>query len=137
MEKDFQVGQSNELVKAGQVYDLHNQYDFAGLSVDAGRNIRLSFEPNSEHGQNLPSIVVEFQDVDYLELSDNFGASVVRELDEMGYKEGDEKDDSWLLSEDQATGESHLFFRFGNGHYIRVHARSGHLQEGTSISVTR
>lgn len=34
MKKEFLVGQSNELVKADKVFDLHNLYDFVGIVLE-------------------------------------------------------------------------------------------------------
>lgn len=129
MQKNFRVGKNNELIHEGRVYDLHNQYDFGGLFMDGRGMLRLLFKANAEHGAGLPSIGVEFHDVDYLELSESFASAVVPDLDEVGYKNPGDWDDNWLLSEKQAGAASHLFFRFSGDHYLRVHSGSARLRE--------
>ena len=136
MEKNFQIGQSNELIKNDIVYDLHNHYDFASLTIDCNRTMRLSFVAISEFGEeNI--IILEFKNLDYLGFSSNFGASKIKNLDEIGYKSPDDLDDQWLLSEQQASSIDHLFFRFEEEHFVRVHCKMAHFRKENAMPLVK
>jgi hypothetical protein len=123
MKKDFVIGQSNELVKDGQIFDLHNHFDFACLCINTKkRELYLLFEPNPEYTESRSVVCIVFREVDYLELSPGFGSRRLSDLDEMGYKSPRDRDDEWLLGEEQASPEDHMFFRFIGDDYIRVHS---------------
>lgn len=121
MQKDFSIGQSNELIKDGRIYDLHNSFDFESLVVSGCRDIRLVFKPNVDHGKTHSRIAVQIQSVDYFEISPQFGASIICDIDEVGYKFREDRDDSWLLTENQANEAADMFVRFQGGHHIRFH----------------
>jgi hypothetical protein len=136
MVKHFRVGQSNELVSGEIVYDLHNLYDYVGCLLKGNRSFCLFFMPSKTHGTGHVPIGVEFVDVDILEFSPNFGACCVVDLEEMGYKPPSDRDDNWLLREDQATTSDHLFFRFASNAYIRVHSKQALIREGVILPNT-
>jgi len=129
MEKDFEVGQSNELVKDGRVYDLHNLYDFSGIHIGAQRCVRLSFSPNPEHGGGLRAVVIVFHRVDFLQVGGSLGATDITDLDEVGYKEPGDEDDSWLLDAVRRSPQAHLFFRLGADAFVRIHSARARLWE--------
>ncbi len=130
MEKSFEIGQSNEIIKTGKVYDLHNLYNFVGVILKGNsRQLQILFEPNSEYGKNQLPISLNFEEIDYLEFSPDFGVRVVSGLDEMGYKSPEDRDDEWLKGEKHITPEDHLFFRLDEGDFIRVHCRKADLVE--------
>jgi hypothetical protein len=121
MLKNFRLGQSNELIMAGHVYDLHNCFDFEKISFLRDCELDIIFKPNSIYGQGNPEITIRITDVDYFECSPRFFMDQIYDLEEIGYKARDDRDDSWLLSEDQAPEAADLFLRFSGGHFIRVH----------------
>lgn len=130
MNKSFEIGQSNEVIKADKIYDLHNQYDFIGVVLETkNRRLQILFEPNPEYGKGQLPIKLNFEEIDYLEFSPNFGTRYISGLDEMGYKNPDDRDDEWLLNEQQATCNNHLFFRMDGGAFIRVHCQNADLFE--------
>lgn len=129
MNRDFRVGQSNELIKGGHIYDLHNCFDFDGLDVSEAGGLCLTFKPNVTHGNVYSSVRVIAHGVDRLVVSSGFGPTTVRDLEEIGYKSFGDEDEDWLLSQSQATLSDDLFFRFNDGHYIRFHSRSASLIE--------
>jgi hypothetical protein len=135
MKKDFRVGQSNEIVQGGRVFDLHNQYDFSGVYVGPNRSVQVSFAPHPEHGRGHPPVVLMFDGVDYFELSSSFGTQPIPGLDELGYKNPDDRDDASLLSEEQAADTDHLFLRFDSG-FVRIRSESARLQAGP-VAVSR
>ena len=129
MKKGFEIGQSNEVIQAGRIYDLHNLYDFSGVIIKGVPcKFQILFEPNSEHGGGQLPISLNFEEVDYLEFSSNFGTQEISSLDEMGYKNPEDRDDTWLMEEKDISPESHLFFRFDGGSFIRVHCRNADLK---------
>lgn len=129
MNRDFRVGQSNELLKALVVYDLHNCYDYKALLVLGRCDAFLYFEPNPVHGVGLAAVVVAFLGLDHLEMSPRFASSAQATLDEIGYKKPGDRDLAWLLGEDQAGPEDHLFFSFEGGEYLRIHSNEASLRE--------
>lgn len=136
MEKTFSLGQSNELIKDGRIYDLHNLYCFSGFLFEVeGRRLQIRFDPISGEGNNASSILLSFSGLTYLELSPSFGVKKIDGLDEMGYKSPGDKDDEWLLREEQACKDDHLFFRLDEGDFIRVHCQRADLKEVTKPSL--
>ncbi len=127
MDKDFLIGQSNELVRGDRVFDLHNQYDFSGVAVGFDRTAQVSFDPNPEHGRGEPPVTIDFLGIDYLEFSAGFGSRPIPDLEEMGYMSPDRRDDEWLLSEQQAERTDHMFIRLGSDS-IRIHSQQARLR---------
>ena len=136
MEKDFRIGQSNELIKGSVLYDLHNLYDFSGCLLKSDRSFYLFFAPNPSHGAGHCPVAVEFLDVNFLGFSPNFGAGGLQDLEEMGYKSPSDLDDSWLLRVEQAATPDHLFFRFTGNAYIRIHSTLARIREGLTLPKT-
>lgn len=101
----------------------------ATVSVSTDRSLLIAFEPNAEHGADCQPLALEFSEVDFLEVSDEIGAKGIRDIDELGYKEPTDRDDEWLMSEEQASSRDHLFIRLIGGHFIRVHAKRAALTE--------
>lgn len=90
----------------------------------------MFFEPDEQYGSGQVPIMLKFSDVGLLETSPNFGAAEITDLEEIGYKAVGDKDDNWLLDEQQATQNDDLFFRFSGGHFIRVNSQVVTLQIG-------
>lgn len=128
IKKNFVVGQSNELIKENVLYDLHNLYDYVGCVLSSTSRFWVFFEPNSTYGTKQIPIAIEFEGLIFLEFSPNLGVGHVQDLEEMGYKSPDDRDDNWLLTEEQANGADHLFFRF-SGAFIRVNSIVAFLRE--------
>ena len=130
MKKEFLLGQSNEVIKAGKIYDLHNLYDFVGIVLKwKDRQLRMLFEPRPDFREKGAPVSLVFEEIDYLELSLNCGSRVIQNLDEMGYKNPDDQDDEWLLDEQQSTPNDHLFIRLEGNDFIRVHCQHADIVE--------
>lgn len=130
MNKGFRIGQSNEIIKAGKIYDLHNLYDFIGIFFTSKAcRLEISFKPIPEFGDGKVPISLIFEGIDYLEFSPQFWTKNISGLDEMGYKNPEDHDDEWLLSEKQASFNDHLFFRMDSGDFIRIHCQNADLVE--------
>lgn len=134
MKKNFEIGQSNEIIKADEIFDLHNLYDFVGIFLKGdSRQLRILFEPNLEHATDEPPLSFNFEAIDYLEFSPNFGAKIISGLDELGYKNPKDRNIEWLIDEKHSTPEDHLFFRMDGGDFIRVHCQNINLVEVTKL----
>ncbi len=129
MKKSFTLGQSNEILKDGKIYDLHNCYDVANILRLSDGTFMMRFDPNSEWGQECKSVVLKFTGVDYIEFRFNPSNKQSVDMQEIGYKSHDDMDDSWLLTEGQSTPQDHLFFRLGGSNYIRIHSKEAVLIE--------
>ena len=134
MKKNFRIDQGNALIKGTNTFDLHNCYDFSGFSLEAKR-ARLGFEPNQEWGTGLPPVLILFDGLECLEVNMSFFGDHPRsssdeiEIDEMGYKNPDDFDYDWLLTEQQANNKDHIIFRFFGGRSIRIFASQARLKE--------
>jgi len=128
MEKDFKVGQSNELLKGDRIYDLHNCFDLKSV-VLMGNDAEMTFSPSPVYGQGYSIIKVHIRDIDYFELSASFRTTEIIDFDEVGYKRREDRDDTWLLTENQSTEKDDMFFRFFEGHFVRFHGSSVTLSE--------
>ncbi len=130
MEKDFNVGESNELVCLGETYDVHNLYDFVGVNIGRNRVLSVSFTPNPEYGKGMPPLMLKFTAVDYLEFSEGLGTKTIFGIEEFGYKAPGDREDEWLETEKHAKAEDHLFMRLVGDEFIRVHAERATLVVG-------
>jgi hypothetical protein len=134
MEKKFSIGQSNEIIKDDKIFDLHNSYEFIGIVLKSKeRYFQILFEPSPEYGKGKLPVSLHFDAIDYLEFSPNFGTRLIYGLDEIGYKNPDDRDEEWLLSEQQSTHDDHLFFRLDGGDFIRVHCQHADIVEGENL----
>lgn len=129
MKKSFKIGQSNEIVVGDMVYDLHNCYDVAGVSMSGDGVFCMRFQPNPEWGMNCRAIAIEFARVDYLTFRIDPHSEETADLQEMGYKNPNDEDDSWLLSEDQSVPDDHLCLRFDGDNFVRIHSKEAALIE--------
>lgn len=129
MARNFAVGQSNEFLSAGRLYDVHNQYDFLGVAIASSGHATLWFAPNEEWGQGMPPFAIEVEAVDYFAVSDGVGRGRVRDVDELGYKRPNDHDLDWLMDEGAATDEDHLVISFGPKDYLRIHGQRMLLRE--------
>ena len=135
MKKDFTIGQSNELLKDGKVYDLHNLYDVSDISlINNKETLEITFRPNTIHGMDYRTIKLKFIGVEYLEFSLNCKGGFVSDLEEIGYKQPKDRDMAWLQTEEQSTSEDHMFFRLEGGNFIRVHSMQALLHNNEKVS---
>lgn len=129
MERNFCVGQANELVLNGRVFDLHNCYDFLGIAVASTRAAQLWFTPSPAHTARTEHLVLEVEGLSVLEMTGGVTAGRVRDLDEVGYKNPGDADLEWLVGECGAEREDHLVFRFGPSDHVRVYGERAELRE--------
>lgn len=133
MDRNFQLGQSNEVIHSGKVYDLHNDYLPTAIFVDPERNtLRVIFKRLADD-ENGASVVLQFRDLHTLEFGGNFGASNAAGLDEMGYKDIDDYNYDWLSTESQSKESDHLVLRFDGGATIRVYCATAEIVENSTL----
>lgn len=135
MRRAFEIGQSNEVIKSGHVYDLHNDFVPTAIVFDArSSDLRILFRKISDVSGNFFALV--FHEVDVLEFSGNLGAGGVSGLDEMGYKDVSDYDYEWLSGEGQSKIADHLVIRFDSGAILRVHsARADFVEDRVLTSL--
>jgi hypothetical protein len=123
LRRNFTIGQGVEIQCGSLVVDLHNCYDFAGFSFEAGtRSFDMNFQRNV-HGEKLHSpeqVALCISGVTYLELSPNFVAEKNLGVEELGYKPSGDRDLDWLVREEKSAPDHQLILRFTNDEFIRV-----------------
>lgn len=129
MKRNFIIGQSNELICNGRIYDLHNCFEFVSLSISVECTLKVVFEPKASHGAAYGRTHIEVRGVDYLEMSLNGGDKSIEGIDELGYKARGDRDDEWLMTESQASEDADLFIRFFGGRYLRFRGADALLNE--------
>lgn len=129
MKRDFALGQSNELLGGGKIYDLHNHYDLGGIAIFSTGCACVWFTPSEEHGAGRPAVVIDIGGIDHLEMTSGVAMGRVRDLVEMGYKSPDDPDLDWLMGERTAKADDHFVFSFGPIDFLRVHGTSMQLHE--------
>jgi hypothetical protein len=124
--KNFVVADSAGIKIAAQYADLHNDYDFMQVRLNCREStVELEFRARPDLGVNsLPeSIVLQFNGVDWFQTSHGIASRVIIDLVEIGYKGPADTDHDWLMREEQAASNSHMFFRLIGDEFIRIHAR--------------
>lgn len=127
MNKNFSIDSAIEIKFEGNLYDLHNRYDFKELKIDVTtHSAKLLFTINNDTTGYASEISFTFSQIDYFELSSNFTSRLTHELEEMGYKNPEDNNIDWLIKENKSTEKDHLLFRFINDEFLRIHAKSVH-----------
>ena len=128
MKKNFLVDQAIALSCEQGYYDLHNCFDFSGFEFNVSKKIfRLNFHRAPESKGDAKELSIEILGVDSLELSDFFVLHAGSYLLEMGYKSATDRDHDWLISEEKCSPQDHLFFRFDQDEFIRVHGKQAEV----------
>ena len=123
MDKNFTVGQSNELISNNQLFDIHNEFNVGEFSFD-GANAEIEFISLD----GALTIHLRFEGIAFISFAKSTRAGSYWGVEEFGYKSPDDFDDNWLLSESQSTPEDHLFIRLVGDDYIRVFSSTAELR---------
>lgn len=135
MQRSFRVGQSNELIKEGKIYDLHNDYLPTLIVFDTQKHtLRIVFKNLTADCDEGKRLALVFFDVDVLEFSGNIAATGTFGVDEIGYKDVDDYDYDWLSTEAQSEGSDHLILRFDGGATLRLHSANADILEETTLT---
>jgi hypothetical protein len=125
MERNFRIASGVELVGEFGRFDLHNDYDLDGWEVgEDGRIFRMVFRGNEHRHKGRPAqFKLDFTDVSVLELTVRPEALSDFVIEEVGFKEPDDRDYS-LWSDDYGfEAATHLVFHSEDA-AIRVCAKS-------------
>lgn len=126
MDRSFTLRDSVVLQFQELDLDVHNTYVLD--AIEEGRSdcdvlLTLKKDPGVWVPSNYPvSFAVCFRGVSYLEHSYPILGEVPAEIDEVGFKNPDDKDYDWLLTEEQSDANDHLVFRFVNDEILRIFA---------------
>lgn len=124
MKREFKIDSHIAIMCDDYYYDLHNCYDLKGLELDSSKQqLAINFvklEGEWVKHEDPQRIEILFNGLKYFEVSKGFFLKTSYSLEELGFKNIEDRDYSWLLSEEQSTGSDHLFIRLENDEYIRV-----------------
>ena len=127
MDKNFSIDNAVSIDADDYLCDLHNFYDFTEIRIEAStESVSILFTLNSqfeENGLMQKEVSIKFSGVEYFELSPNFVSKFTRNLEEIGYKNANDKDVDWLINEDKSEKTDHLFFRFETDEFIRIYSK--------------
>jgi hypothetical protein len=126
MKKTFSIPSSIEIAYEGCNHDLHNCYSFSQLEFYCkGKSLRIHFDADAAYVKNTSpkSIIIQFDMVDYFQISPDFVNQITPDFEELGYKNPDDMDIDWLLQEEESSPDDHLMFAFSGGAYLRVHSQ--------------
>ncbi|MEP1444738.1 MAG: hypothetical protein ABJK37_01315 [Paraglaciecola sp.] len=117
MDKNFIVGQSNELIVEGTMFDLHNDFNLEQVRYDgANLLVELSSVANKQRAS------LRFDEIKFVLFAKKTNFDNYWGIEEFGYKSPDDFDDDWLLSEQQAKLGDHFFIRFIGDDYLRIYS---------------
>ena len=126
MKKNFIVDQGVYINIKNHCYDLHNNYEFIGCNIAPFKSIiyltwiKLDRKWVKQSDPNKIDIV--FHDILTFSISNTFMTEKVSTIQEIGYKDPDDKDLNWLNSEEHISQTYQIIFRFENDEFIRVGA---------------
>jgi hypothetical protein len=126
MIRNFKIHNSIAIQIDSSYFDLHNCYDLEQirLLVCNESSIEMSFQRTEGHWVPTDSpkrIQIVFQKIKYLEFSPFLLNNFSPNIEEVGFKEANDHDYNWLLTEEQADNDCHIFFRFENEEYLRLY----------------
>lgn len=132
MKRNFKIVDSIALVFGDFYLDIHNDYDVVNISISIRQNslIEISFERLNERwvNKNNPNkLKLIFDQIKYLDYSENLLVNFSSTIEDIGFKDKDDIDYDWIMSEDQSNIESNIFFRFEDGSYIKIYSHSATL----------
>ncbi len=136
MKKNFTIDKGVYLISEDQViYDLHNNYTFSHLNILPNQStvvlIWVRFDGDWVQQNQPVAIVLNFLNINHFEVSDGFIINRSEILQELGYKQQEDRDINWLSREIHFNVKAHLLFRFENDEFIRIHAEKVEMILGT------
>ena len=126
MKKNFIVDQGVYIKIKNNCYDLHNNYDFISCKFEPFKSIIyltwLKLDTKWGNLSDPSKIVIVFHNILSFSMSNAFMTEKVTTIQEIGYKDPDDKDLDWLNGEEYFNPNSQIIFRFENDEFIRVGA---------------
>lgn len=125
MNRNFSIADAVAIQVDGSYSDLHNDFDLCELTVNfLERLVRLRFDRTRNAGPspNVRRLVLEFVEVDYLDVSPGVLRMMTCYFNEVGYKSPQDFDHDWLMPESQSGIADHIFLRLSGDEFIRLHS---------------
>jgi hypothetical protein len=125
MRRDFKIKRGVEIWKDDIFVDLHNLYYLSDISfLMASALLTVCFSRNKypkPQSISLPSkTIFVFTTISYLEISKGVLSGGANQLEEIGYKDSNDQNMDWLVTEDKSSELNHVVFRFQDDEFIRV-----------------
>lgn len=134
MKKNFIVDQAIYVNIKNNCYDLHNDYAFIACNFAPSKSLIyltwLRLDRKWVKASYPNKIVIVFHDILFFYISNALMTEKVTTIQEIGYKDPDDKDLDWLNDERNFTANSQIIFRFENDEFIRVGAGIAEAKEG-------
>lgn len=126
MKKNFAVIDAVAIQDENGYHDIHNYFDLSGLVVSfIDREVKVRFDRCDDGSvATVGGLILQFSNVDYLDISPGVFMTMVRDVVEFGYKSPNDFDHDWLKSEIQADATDHFFIRLSGDEFIRVHGKT-------------
>lgn len=126
MVRNFKIHNSIAIQSNSSYFDLHNCYDLESirLLICNESSLEMNFEITDGHWVPTNSqkrIQIVFQKIKNLEFSQLLLRDFSPNIEEIGFKEANDHDYDWLLTEEQPDNDCHIFFRFENEEYLRLY----------------
>ena len=133
MKKNFIVDKGVYLLNQDNCYDLHNNYHFHQCTIIPNKAtiilIWLRLDKEWVQDNQPKEVVINFKNVSFFVISDNIFNDRIVQIQEIGYKDPDDKDLDWLNNESFFLEDSHIIFRFENDEFMRIHAEYAEVKE--------
>lgn len=125
MLKDFEVVNAVGIRTQGIYFDIHNEFDLVQIRLrPPDRTVELEFAATARKPTGAPAtIVLQFLDVDWLQISPRVFLSDNCEVLEFGYKEPTDDNHDWLIREVHWSPDLHFFLRLSGDEFVRLLAR--------------
>jgi hypothetical protein len=125
MLKDFVIADAVGIRTQDKYIDLHNEFDLVQIRLGLQeRTVELEFSATGSSAAKKPgTILLQFIEVDWIQISPRVLLISNREVLELGYKEASDSDHDWLMREEQASPDAHFFLRLSEDEFVRLHAR--------------
>lgn len=137
MKKNFIVDQGVYIMKDGKCFDLHNNYHFWECNIIPIKAMIylnwLKLERKWVNANDPTKIVMVFHNVSFFSISKDLVSEKIKTIQEIGYKEPDDKDLNWLNGDVNFESSYHIIFRFENDEFIRIEAEFAEVKESNSI----
>lgn len=118
-----------EIVDSGNVvYDIHNCYDLHSIRLTSQNEVSeleiIFIKTKGEWVKAIDpdKVTLLFNNLKFVEFSNLFFAEFSSNVEEMGYKDPQDKDYMWLMGEEHFTGEQHFVLRLENSEHIRIYS---------------
>lgn len=137
MIRNFTIERASALVGPDQSYfDLHNYFNLLAIKIYFHtKQLFLGFECSDIAASpiNRPRLELRFDGVDYLDMSAGLLRNWIVNFDEIGFKQPDDFDLTWLAPEERSASTDHLILRLDGDEYIRIHSRTADLFASTAM----